>query len=576
MARRLDPNQVPLFGNPKEENKGVRTTKKASEVGNTLNPFSPVNGARWVKFKLADITVDDARDALDFARDILNGVLTALDVVRSFAELLSLVEFLVSDTLSAIVQAAANELQQTLDNAKATGVYFLDLYTPFRNKDGEAFIQCLRDIGALGKTLDGNSPTDEQINAATKSLIENYGYLFSDANEPFPANASPQEIENIRTNTRRMNQEAFKRKLAVASLSGNNPFGKSDANAAIQTSLVERALLETATALGDFSPVKAQTYEEFIQVVIDAFNDIDDVPANNLLLRKAAREITGSKSLDNSIKNAQIKIARDKQADSDEEKVAKRETQSFFQSGRPNFGPGSELYVYLLAVALPDPRELIFLFYQLSEAFISLGDVAEDFKRIEYLREPELPSGFGFDLDLDRSGSGAKEPNFVGLTAYQILPELFDTLDALVKSLRGLRPRVRTGLADTIIAIVNAIEAEVLRINDIINQIDRILEIIEVILNSGLLLLKVNSSNGNADAVRALGDATGFPLQNTDQRQFIAGFLFAVGYPNPANRDFSFTEEIASIQAQSNDDIASIINQTQGQINILQSLFGGE
>lgn len=240
------------------------------------------NPGQWQNVRIADAfstsDLEEIRRVLAKARAILEAFDGILDAVGAFTAILRALESFINDVLLAALLALTDAIEDAVNDFKSTGVYALDLITPFLKTDGSL----------VGDTCDDAVLTNP-FNPADNSLAE-------------------------------LNREAHKF-------------------------------------------FKFQTYEEFIEVIVDAFLDENDLPSpyitQNLLKKLNPRT--------NEIINASTDTT---------EKIisAKQDTvlNTVFRPGRPNFGPSGKLKFYLLTISTQNFTDFLRILTSFSRFFYNI------------------------------------------------------------------------------------------------------------------------------------------------------------------------------------------------------------
>lgn len=242
------------------------------------------NPGQWQNVRIVDAfstkDLEQIRRLLQKARAILDVFDDILDAVGAFTAILRALESFINDVLIAALLALTNALEDAVNQFKSTGVYALDLITPFVNAG---------DVDALGDFCD-----DQSINDTS-------------------------DIFNIR-------------KLA------KNDFNKGAARF-----------------------FKRQTYEEFIEIIAEAFLDENDLPSPYIAqtFLKKLNPVT-----ENTSKNKDL-------ADSIglTDKIQDAAFKDIFRPGRPNFGPGGKLKFYLLTISAFDFLQYLQILLSFSRFF---------------------------------------------------------------------------------------------------------------------------------------------------------------------------------------------------------------
>lgn len=241
----------------------------------------------WQTVRIADVfsssDLEDIRRVLSQARAILDAFDSVLGVAEAFVSILRALESFINDVLLAALLALTDALQNAVDEFKTTGVYALDLVTPF---------------------LIGNV---ENIGDECDALSENF----------IPSNSS-------------------------------NPLKAAE----------DAALKYFNQASRSF--YKKQTYEMFIEEIIDAFLDENDLPSPYITQKRIE-----------SLEKAKIDKSFLKRSTGINETKAQQDSllNTVFKPGRPNFGPQGKLKFYLITISVFDFLQFINIFIAFSRFF---------------------------------------------------------------------------------------------------------------------------------------------------------------------------------------------------------------
>ena len=252
---------------------------------------------------------------------------------------------------------------------------------------------------------------------------------------------------------------------------------------------------------------RRETYNEFIQVICDAFEDKYDLPSGALAYQTFGKEVEPGKPNDIVLWDAR-----------------------WLQSGRPDLGPQGTLNVTLLVFAAPGFDDIYRVMMGIQALLGELPGNAKNFFGVnsiihDWWKKTSTTPGNSIlqqarNFELQQvwekthgvlSGTRGKDPNFVGINLYSLLAPVFDTIQNLIDTARSFSYRVDTELTDMLLDIIIAIEEEIERLVRIIMMINHFITMIESILAiTGLRILNFTTQEGTAGVVRALKNAKNF------------------------------------------------------------------
>lgn len=279
---------------------------------------------------------------------------------------------------------------------------------------------------------------------------------------------------------------------------------------------------------------KRQTYRDWINVAISAFldeNDKADPTLSSLYLSKWRGQAS-------SVKNSN-------QEKSDAFMIPPNALK-YIRPGRPDFGPRGYIRCWVVAITAPDFVGFIqllglfsyFLGSSLGRQKRHLDSLVEKMKQdtTDFLDFRDIQKFFKDNLTPPTSRG--EPPDFIGISAYQLLPELFDGLERIIDALRALFEKTSSGLAKYIKDIIEFLRAEIQEIRMFIQLIQEIVDFIDRLLEFNGALLDVEAY-GTSGLVEAITNARGFPIPE-DQKAYIGGGLFCFGYPTDKDNPGSF------------------------------------
>jgi hypothetical protein len=282
---------------------------------------------------------------------------------------------------------------------------------------------------------------------------------------------------------------------------------------------------------------KRETYYEFIETIVSAFQDINDVPSNEIAYAYAPASFGGTSYRD---KNNNLKVTTTGHTN----KVFGLDMPTILQSGRPDFGNEAYVKVYVIAFCVPDIGQTVNLILNLK---LLLGDLITDAKQLDALKSIINITNNGNELittgakslnkyldsmdpaldkmrtELTKVNSTirvqGKDPNFYGINLYTLFAPYFDKLQLLLNMCNSIinqeTPGVG-GLIDTLNSRLTDLEEQISRLLNIIETIENLIRLLEAILNiTGLRILSFDTKEGLAGIVTGLRNAVDFGDTNS-------------------------------------------------------------
>ena len=304
------------------------------------------------------------------------------------------------------------------------------------------------------------------------------------------------------------------------------------------------------------------TYGAFIRVIADSFMDEGDIPGeapinklDNFSIKKTGRAkknfnegIIGTIPVVGSGANFLLERAR---------------------PGRPVFGNGSNCTVTIVAFSLPDIFTVGTLTLSSAKSIIMLfaffkqkWDDAEILQWVKdndngFYKKAKSILGFNISKNLedyyqdqpyyDENGdimlpsNISQDPDFYGVSLRWFLAPLFDNFDLLEGLISKWLKNFKSQLSKELDNLLDSIEELINDLEDLVDLIDLIVNFFETLKTMGLYTLTITSNGGNEDVVEKLLAAEGFPgVADGDKQRLIGGLVFCYGTPNtkPGNIDF--------------------------------------
>ena len=267
--------------------------------------------AEWEQAKFTVIpreTLDGINNALNSAISFLDRIDQALDALEALVNILALIESLVNDFFNVVLKGIIDDFLRMVNDFKYTGVYVLDL---------------------TSHNWIGNTAKIEPVEI--DGLVENWAAGKEPISEDFVI-PKPKRVQN------------------VSKVSLEFPRGK------------DRQFPE----FNILTYYKRQTYREWLQVIIDAFEDANDLPST-----KAWEDLRRG---DTPPKEPLKKTAQQLE-------IANRSPHpyenAYLRPGRPNFGPTGNINCYVFAFAVGDLLTLLQTLGTFSKVFWNLTNFDE-------------------------------------------------------------------------------------------------------------------------------------------------------------------------------------------------------
>ena len=443
----VDPSRIQRASEP-------RPTEDISPEWDTFRPLASIEDDLNLKENL-----DRIRGPLSKIEKVLRASSKLLDKARSIVQLFSIFESVFNNLLYSFLNSILDQLQRMLDDAKSTGVYMLDLVSyHFVNDSDSRKIADLDYEQTMARPAWSESANTNDTEENTPSILKGKNLL-----------------ESIKE-TYLLNEDE-------------------------DTSIIKGLMNNVRQGY------RKETYNEFIQVICDSFEDPNDVPSGALGYEYLNPT---EKSLEETT-NLEIEPLWDTR---------------FVQSGRPMFGPNASMHVYVIAFAVPAFDDLMRLFNNIitlvkdfpgSELVAPLADYFRDTRLLSDMDDDQRAIiNYKLAEEYDKiygtlGGNRGREPNFIGINLYSLMAPIFDTIQELIDRARSFTVIVDTGLSDMLMKIIDGIQDEIERLLNIITMINHFITMLEsIIAITGLRVLKISTNEGNAGVVKALKNATGF------------------------------------------------------------------
>lgn len=522
---------------------GKKTSRKAPDGTSNYTPFSALalqqryKGIRWRPIKgttLSPKTLEKVKKRTDSIKKQLEKVKNGLRTARSLVSLLRRLESTFVLGYIKIIQNILKIIFSFIRDIGSSGVYFLDMTSPYRLSFDSVFYD-QNDIKKLIKS--GNVDELERKRLLFKLEKQNIASTYDYHNYDI-VSAAPGLSDMI--NDEYLDDTATTRKAFEE--------GIDDFNNKLQ------------------GVYKSTTYQSFIKIIADAFMDEGDIQTGksrqieSQILKKIA---TTFKKIDigNGIElETQGFFRENKGAKYDDEgKEISSDFSNYFRSGRPTFGPGSNVTVTIVAFSLPDfISELrnignilkILSMFSRFEFVNFFGDkstkVGKAFKRVAKKMRINNPFNMknlynnSYEKPIFKDGKPylpfdiSEQPDFYGLGVRNLFGGFFTLFDVLEGSIDKFLKNFKSSLSKELDDLLDFIEEMIDDLDDFINLIDSLITFFDTLKSAGLYTLSFTSNGGNEDIVQKLLVAEGFPgVAEGDQLRLIGGFVFCYGSFNP-------------------------------------------
>jgi hypothetical protein len=425
--------------------KAIVKNKRAT-VAMAQEDKKPIVYPRWKNWRLpignsTTQAVTAMSKSLDAIRQVLNKGVALLNAVQQIINLLKMFEKVFKASIFSFLDIVIQKIETMLKEIRSTGIYFLDLTTYHWQE------------------LDN---IEEKQNAHYRAALGHKGDVMTFEKEFAP----PKQI---------------------------GPF----ISGGIKT---EDGVTRWEDLKLNFN-YKKESYNEFIAVICNAFNNEYDVPGPSLFNMQGV--------------NKDVAAKVNWQADT-----------HLLRSGRPNFGPDGQLQAYIFVFSMTDVTELL----DLINAFALLG--------IDMVKNNAIKNAIS-DLDAIKSQKNviqlyatnivpissaelyAIKPYFYGITVGTIFGEFFDRAQELLNMLKSLNYTVDDSIFKIVERVLEGIRQEIQRIMEILDIIEKFIRAIKAFLDlTGISYLQVTSTSGNAGLVEQIRNAQGFGKSDKENKKY--------------------------------------------------------
>lgn len=571
----------------------VLTFKRESENSESNSE----NSIKWKSAKLSDVfntsQLKQINSLLQQTQSFFNNIESLLNQAQSFVDIIKQIEGAIQDPLTTLVNKLAKSLKDFIDQFKSTGVYILDMV----------------EYSYIGETRIPQEMKDQIYNIENSKykdyiqqnyLVNNEALASYDSDSRDSISGDVYNESFNGKNNERIKQLQSKRNLGKLELSDSEKeeYGELKSRAAIgkdgsyilpdpneqqkldeykkrseESEELKKLLNDPAKILPYWYRFKAFTYEEWIEIIAEAFMDNFDLPDGALVNGTRMNRMIGKNKTSPSsttgfdeIKKPDVnkfKEAFGKNLDENEAYAySKLYGSNFkannFKSGRPQFAKGSISKVVILMISAPDINGflvnlqlLMKLFSFHSPAGIQTdakiaferwkqenSDLSELFPAIDFFK-----GGRSWDNFLDNVNyknrinsiiqSGA-DPDFYGVSLYSLMPELFNNLESILFFLNNYYNDIPPLFGDQFDSMIKLVKDKIQILKNFSNQLNEIILYFEDLLNTSLNILTIESDLGNSDIYDKLVSAIEAPGQDSGRRMFYGGYVIAFGIPDPS------------------------------------------
>lgn len=541
-----------------ENNPATHQSKKTKKVNNT----------KWKTKTFTSVLPKAAQDLLKTTQDdaktaskSLETVSQTLNAAKQFVSILEPLEAAITDPIGNLGTQLLKQLEGFFNNAKSTGIYVLNMFEHYYIGQTMHFPKVFQTIESDASTEKSNAIkeflADDQM---TFDYIKNMGLSL----DTFNSNEGKQNFINEMKN---MKSPAFL-----------------------------------------FKPT---TYEEFIEVVADAFLDPHDLPNGAIAQGKIMYRNPPTKEEDAKKFNDNVKKMADANDITKWDKMSDGlrvnfDKSSFLQlrPGRPQFQEGSHAKVYILMLSLPDLKsyatqmslfnKLFFTPFGNIEETLGLGNPANQkektsdevtalidswhdifgdanswsdavFKNFKFTDAMHLSQS----NNLTNHITEGEPPDFYGMSLYSLAPVLFNNINALNNHLKDFTENPGSSFSELINSTIDMVQRKIDKLNRLIKIIDNLIQFFDDLSKINVSILEVSSTKGNYDIYNQImnSDAASVPNAGTGKSQYMGGFVFAYGAITSSKIDVDYQSYVQDRNMQFDD--------VKGQLKQLKDEFPG-
>ena len=540
-------------------------------------------GPRWriARIKLKDGNIKSILGTLKSIKSVISKVKGLLSSIRQYAQILSMIEQLISDPVQKIIQKIITQLEKSLKSLGSGGFYFLSTldYTKVN-------------IPITIEQVEGISTTSQVVSSSTISMIDYLTELAGGVNII--------DERYVQNNTRTM-EDFDERTLSLRI--GNTKY-----------------------SFGNHRPI---TYAEWISCIAEAFIDPLDLPPSTFIgnYRRIEAQISENKKDASPFEilfasgNGAVKTGN--------YKIFSNEPAAIIKTGKPFIEPGTRVDIIIIGAAFPDIGAFMSNLKILSRMFTGLlprkkteQEEKEIQERIKLIKDAEaadkqkrkenskglyddITSGFlSLNDDLIKANpaspgllpgalrsfvdaqqaagnliTGGAEPDFYGINIRGLLLPLFQSAEELLFNAKNFVTPTLT-MGDLIDKYIAAIEDVLGMIEIMINKIENLIEDILSLLALNISVLKIQTTQGADDIYEKILSSQGFPTAGVQKEFFHFGLAFCSVIPTAKTQNF---QNLANIdmkkywdeqQKEYDGDLRKEVQNLGGGIQDLQKLLG--
>lgn len=505
-------------------------------------------------------SLETVKTAIQKINDILEGARTLIDIIKQLEELLE-------DVIGGILKQIILILENLLNNVASSGVYYLDMTSHFKKQ---------------GSSIDGNNNKIPISSYYKEDFLE---YL----------NSYVPDIESGDESVKKQPTDAEKQ----------------------ERDNVKKALMKLL-------PFEQVSYEEWINIVAEAFVDENDKPDEGRLNRdkdKLFEELNKPETITGYSFNDEIDRLKNK-------------ARLFSGVGAPKWGRGSRSTVFVINVNFTNLLKgadsidtlwdeylrptLEFFFDEKVLGEISSTSRSEELKPqesfLDKLKKVDVAGGLSSAASAtgsailnspgaignavisgaEAAGSGIRsginsleekikkeraiieynnryqrispppqEPNFYGSNLETLIAsDFWRDARAFLQLCKNNTKIIPDSWSDSFENMLNAIQGRINRIRRFMNVISNLVSFIEKLQNLSFNVLVINSKDGVYDIYDQLQSATGFPGQEENESSLILGMVLAAGVPSPDLKDttFNFGDFLKDMQKVVDQETGDIVD----------------
>jgi len=427
-----------------------------------------------------------ANKFLDKTNAYMDQGLKMLEFGNTIVGLFKVLEMALAGSLWSLVSYVIDQIQLVIDDFKSTGVYFIEFVTCFMDQPEAAVYE---ESSTRGPWYLSDEAIDGEIEGSKKTLVDIAGEKLYD--KIVDGTWGMTDIGNIMLAFKQQHQGFY----------------------------------------------KPTTYNEFINVVVNAFYDHNDNPS------KKSLEMAGNAAFDilsgdvDGVLKQNSTVAR------------------LLKPGRPMFSDTADSWAFMVMFAIKDPFPLLNILGLLSELMdINIGHLKDVWDYLPFSEASNVNKDFNeatrrskeikdniykeitniIDLNKDDKGKfkaallslfqdllsddanipmeyQGTHPDFYGVTLYSIWPQGFNKLESLLNNIKKnlWRPEV-SGISNALSAKIQGLVTFIESIQNTVHQIQQIIRFIDSFLAlTDVFVINIKTSQGVSGILDQLNNAEG-------------------------------------------------------------------